>query len=351
MVHVLNLQLAARDVEDFSDALWRLSGILGIQECPIGAEGAGFFEVREDFEFLEFGSEAAEKCAEWLEADAYRGNGELLLRVHFENDELANEDACRNAILTLETGTAFEILSILPVQDVDYLEEYRKSVRGQTFGGAGERKLWIGPPWDTPPEGVEAFVVEPGLAFGTGDHPTTQMCLASLDRLRASGARPRSFLDLGTGSGVLSAGVARFFPGARIVATDLDPLCAQEVEKTLRLNSLAPNVLEGRFGGEGDTRQLLLREERFDVVVSNIYAEVLVKLLPDIARMLNPQGLWILSGVLGSSAFETLEAQALRQGFRLERKEFRELERARLGRKEGLTRHIDTWYAAEFRKI
>jgi len=84
--------------------------------------------------------------------------------------------------------------------------------------------LWVGPPWETPPTGVRAVVVDPGRAFGTGSHPTTQLCLAALQELD-----PQPLLDVGCGSGVLSIAAA-LLGFAPVTAVDIEP---PSIEATL----------------------------------------------------------------------------------------------------------------------
>ena len=94
----------------------------------------------------------------------------------------------------------------------DWEERWRDFHRPVRVG-----KLWIGPPWEEPPDGVEAVVVDPGRAFGTGGHATTRLCLELLDGLERG-----SLLDVGCGSGVLAIAAARL-GFAPVVAVDHDP--------------------------------------------------------------------------------------------------------------------------------
>jgi ribosomal protein L11 methyltransferase len=116
-------------------------------------------------------------------------------------------------------------------------------------------RLWVGPPWEAVDDAALAVVIDPGRAFGTGSHQTTQLCLASLQ-----GLAPQSLLDVGCGSGVLAvaAGLLGFAP---IVAVDVEP---PSIEAT-RANAAANGVeLDARLVGERD------RLPAADVVVANI---------------------------------------------------------------------------------
>jgi ribosomal protein L11 methyltransferase len=157
-------------------------------------------------------------------------------------------------------------------------------------------RIWVGPPWEESPAHLERFVVDPGQAFGTGEHPTTQMCLLRLFELRNSGMQPRRVLDLGTGSGILALACARWWPRAEVWALDLDPLCGAELEKNARWNAISLDErFHGVFGPTATTEKL---EGVFDLLVSNIYAEVLETLLPQVIEKLHDESRWLTSGIV-----------------------------------------------------
>jgi ribosomal protein L11 methyltransferase len=127
-------------------------------------------------------------------------------------------------------------------------------------------RLWVGPPWEQPPTDVEAIVVDPGRAFGTGGHATTRLCLELIDEIERG-----SLLDVGCGSGVLAIGAARL-GFAPVTAIDDDPAA---VEATLRNAAVNGVTLDCR-------RADALSEQlpSADVVVANISAEAVERLLP-----------------------------------------------------------------------
>ena len=145
----------------------------------------------------------------------------------------------------------------------DWDERWREFHRPVRIG-----KLWIGPPWETAPQGVEAIVVDPGRAFGTGGHATTRLCLQLLDTVERG-----SLLDVGCGSGVLAIAAARlgFSP---VIAVDHDPAALEATRRNAAANGIALEV-----------RQVDALSEplpAMDTTVANISAESVQLVLPRI---------------------------------------------------------------------
>jgi ribosomal protein L11 methylase PrmA len=131
--------------------------------------------------------------------------------------------------------------------------------------------------------------------------------------------------------------------------SDLDPLCEDEVRKTFELNGLSGSFPRGFFGPRGTARALRDAGESFDLVVSNIYAEILTAIARDVAALLRPGGLWIVSGILrGPPEEQFLEAT---EGiFRRTWSETRIQRGTRLDAEEGLKPLEETWAAYEFER-
>jgi ribosomal protein L11 methyltransferase len=157
--------------------------------------------------------------------------------------------------------------------------------------------LWIVPTWSTPPEPAAInLVLDPGLAFGTGSHPTTRLCLQWLRETVRGGER---VLDYGCGSGILAIGAARLGAGA-VLGTDIDPQAIDASRANARANAVAatfalPDALEARTA---------------DVLVANILANPLVVLAPLLAGRTTPGGRIALSGILVDQAEEVVAAYA-----------------------------------------
>ena len=143
----------------------------------------------------------------------------------------------------------------------DWDERWREFHRPVRVG-----RLWIGPPWETAPHGVEAIVVDPGRAFGTGGHATTRLCLQLLDAVERG-----SLLDVGCGSGVLAIAAARL-GFAPVLAVDHDPSALEATRRNASAN-----------GVELDVRQVDALSEPLpavDTAVANISAESVRLVLP-----------------------------------------------------------------------
>jgi ribosomal protein L11 methyltransferase len=156
-------------------------------------------------------------------------------------------------------------------------------------------RLWIVPTWHEPPD-PEAVVVrlDPGVAFGTGTHPTTRLCLRWLDATLRPGA---SVLDYGCGSGILAIAAAKL-GASRIVGSDIDPQALQAA----RANSEA-NAVRADY-----TQPDSLRAGTWDVVLANILSNPLMLLAPALLARVAPGGALVLSGILERQADDVIAA-------------------------------------------
>lgn len=153
------------------------------------------------------------------------------------------------------------------------------------------RRLVVLPEW-SPPESAGdriAVRIRPGTGFGTGDHPTTAMCLEALERALDARAAPCAVLDVGTGSGILALAAARLGAGP-VVALDTDPDAIANARANRALNAL-PGV--GLVGGGIEALR-----GTFDVVLANLLANLIVDLVPDFRAVLAPGGRLVLAGLL-----------------------------------------------------
>jgi len=144
------------------------------------------------------------------------------------------------------------------------------------------------------PEGVIPIRIEAGLAFGTGHHETTALCLQALYQI-ARASRPKRILDLGCGTGVLAIAAAKLWR-RDILATDIDPVAVEVARENARANRVAPLIHAAV--ADGFTSPAIRSRAPFDLILANILAGPLTKLAPDLAAALAPNGTAVLSGLL-----------------------------------------------------
>lgn len=149
------------------------------------------------------------------------------------------------------------------------------------------------------PRGPNSILIDAGEAFGTAHHATTHGCLAAIDRLTRTTAF-HNVLDLGCGSGVLAIAISRGLPSARILATDIDAQSVIVAAGNVKLNSAARQVRVACAGGLA--HPVIRGRQPFDLVVANILAGPLIALSGAIARICEPGGSLVLSGLLNPQA-------------------------------------------------
>ena len=196
------------------------------------------------------------------------------------------------ASATAACGLVTPAFAVERLEDDDWVRRSQSQFAPLQIGA----RLWVGPSWHQPPPGIAAVTLDPGLAFGTGSHPTTRLVLRFLERRIAGGER---VLDYGCGSGILAIAAAKLGAG-RIGATDIDPGA---------LETAAANALANDVALELCAPQDLVPGS-YDIVVANILAQPLIVLAPLLAARTAPGGRIALSGVLESQAAEVAAAYA-----------------------------------------
>lgn len=189
--------------------------------------------------------------------------------------------------------------AVVPLEERNWIREWMSRFTPVKCGS----KLWICPTWLKVAEpGSVVVMLDPGLAFGSGTHATTWLCLNFLDRLCLEGKlQSKRVLDYGCGSGIL--GIAALKLGAAsATGIDIDEQALLASRENAARNQVAERLtlLKGEEG--------LLEPEPFAVVVANILAEPLIKLEPRLAALSAPGGVLALSGILNSQAQEVAEA-------------------------------------------
>jgi ribosomal protein L11 methyltransferase len=184
-------------------------------------------------------------------------------------------------------------ITVEPLPDQDWI---RLSQQGLPPVRAGRFFVYGAHDAGTVPHGVVPIKIEAGLAFGTGHHETTALCLEVLSHL----ARERSFrnvLDLGTGTGLLAIGAAKLWKRP-VLASDIDPVAVEVARDNAVANGVGPLVRA--VVADGLANPILSRGAPYDLLIANILAGPLTKLAPDIIRSLAPRAVLVLSGLLNN---------------------------------------------------
>jgi ribosomal protein L11 methyltransferase len=198
-----------------------------------------------------------------------------------------------HALTDLVPEIAPDQIDFRDVEDADWVRAWMDTFQPMQFG----RRLWIYPWTIEPPQDADDAIfvrLDPGLAFGTGTHPTTALCLEWLDGLPLQG---RSVLDYGCGSGVLAIAALKL-GAAQVIGVDLDPQALEASRDNAERNGVA------------DGLQLLLPQDYVavpqDVLVANILAGPLAELAPLFAQACKPGAPFALSGILAGQHDELL---------------------------------------------
>jgi ribosomal protein L11 methyltransferase len=202
-------------------------------------------------------------------------------------------DVVRRAVLAADASAD---VTIAPAEPVDWTEGWKALLTEHDVGG-----LSVAPPWLADArDPSRTIVIDPGMAFGTGDHPTTRGVL----RLMQSEIRSGDFVaDLGAGSAVLSIAAAKLGAG-RVIAIEFDPEAIGNAEENVRRNAVESVVTVV----QGDANLLLPLVAPVRVILANIISSVLVQLLPAMRGALPHDGVAILSGILRDERERMIDA-------------------------------------------
>ena len=213
------------------------------------------------------------------------------IKLYLEDTDTAGMDKLTALLAKLELT-----MTTAPLPDVDYEESWKDSYPPQPLG----RKLLVLPYWlaDTDTEGRLPVILDPGLTFGTGAHPSTQMVMEAMEEL----VRPGDHcLDLGSGSGILSIAALRL--GAETATgIDIDPKAEDIARENAAYNGFAAPEFTALTGNVTADKALMekLSQREFDVVLVNIVADVIIGLAPTLPTFLSSGTRLICSGILDS---------------------------------------------------
>ena len=210
----------------------------------------------------------------------------LLARIEEEMDDL-------RCFMDLWAGD----IALSETEDIDWINNWK-----QYFHQFYIDDLLVIPSWENVPEesrNGKVLHIDPGTAFGTGMHETTQLCIRQVRKYMEENAQ---ILDVGTGSGILGI-IALMYGAGHVTGTDIDPCAEQAVAENLTANGIDPARFEMMIGNlitEEPVRERV-GFERFDIVTANILADVLVMLTPVIVRHMKQGGYYITSGIINEN--------------------------------------------------
>jgi ribosomal protein L11 methyltransferase len=200
-------------------------------------------------------------------------------------------------------------IAIRRVKAPDWSESWKRHFRPIEIG----RTLLVKPTWSNraPKPGQKLVLLDPGLSFGTGQHATTHFCLTQVAKLRRAGER-QSFMDMGTGSGILALAAAKLGYGP-VKAFDFDPDAVRIAAENAELNGVSDALLLS----EADLTKLPRgSKERFDVVCANLIYDLLIAERNRILARLAPDGSLVLAGILATQ-FKAVEKAFAEAGLKL----------------------------------
>ena len=209
------------------------------------------------------------------------------------------EQARQNLALRLEEIRALGLGTVEEpafswVQEEDWANAWKAYFKPTRVG----ERLVIIPSWETYElqESDVPLYLDPGMAFGTGTHPTTSLCLRLLEKVVKPGAR---VLDVGTGSGILGIAAAKLGAG-QVVAIDIDPVAVKVAGENAESNEVGMDIRQGTLDQ--------VEPEESDLVIANIIASIIVEILPDVAARMKKGGRFIASGIIAEKKQAVVDA-------------------------------------------
>ena len=191
---------------------------------------------------------------------------------------------------------------MVAVQDSDWENNWREFYKPIEIG----KRLVVVPQWEEIPEnGRKPLILDPGLIFGTGSHPTTKMCLRALEKLEPEG---KKILDLGCGSGILGIG-ALVLGAASNMGVDIDPKAPDVCMSNAELNGIGTNKMKVYAGDIlSDSSLVASLGNGYNIVLANIVADVILALSPKVRSFMANDAKYVCSGIIDGRENEVMSA-------------------------------------------
>lgn len=231
-----------------------------------------------------------------------RVSGDLLGETTLEELLVNVKNELEDIRLFMEIGEG--TITVSETEDKDWINNWK-----EFFHQFYVDDLLVIPSWEEVKEEDKDKMIlhiDPGTAFGTGMHETTQLCIR---QLKKHITKDTELLDVGTGSGILAI-IALMYGIKHAVGTDLDPCAVEAVRENMESNNIAKEQFEMMIGNIITEKEVQdkVGYEKYDIVVANILADVLVPLTPVIVNQLKPGGIYITSGIIDNKEETVVEA-------------------------------------------
>ena len=221
-----------------------------------------------------------------LEGEIIPESDNIFIKIYLSEDEFSKDDIIKlsNILHNLSNDIILNIGD--SIEDTDWSKEWKKYYKPFKIG----KNIIIKPSWEEyiPHDGEVIIEIDPGMAFGTGTHETTSLCVEAIQKLDLNG---KTVCDVGCGSGILAITAAKL--GAKsITAIDIDQLSVDATNVNSKLNGTEDII--NTFKGD------LLNNSSmdFDVIFANILPDVIVKLIPAVTKSIKPNGIFLTSGII-----------------------------------------------------
>lgn len=255
-------------------------GVTGVKiDEPMERNYLDFYKDEKDFLVKELAVTA------YFPKNAYSSRREEMIKNRFNEFFQNREDVIFN-------------IDFYDLEDEDYIDNWKKYV----FTTRVSEKFVVKPTWREyeAEEGDLIIELDPGRAFGTGTHPTTYLCMRLMEKYIS---REQNVIDVGTGSGILMVAADKL--GAKeIWGVDIDPDAVEVAQENLDLNSVSREKTKVFVGNLLN----VVEDKKFDVVVANILADVILLLLKDISKVIKENGTLILSGIINDKKSLIIDA-------------------------------------------